>query len=585
VNFNKKYSYQETFNNFEKILGLWKKQIITGLFIFVFASVISSFIPYIYGSATDAVLVSEDYQKAFILIGLWLLISLSKTFLFYFAGQIRNKIQVESAVETSMKLYAHISTLPMSFHKDKKKGSVFRRIDQGIYRGLENFISRILFSFLPNIIKLITALIILLFIEWHLALILIFSSLIYIFTVSYYSKLLIKTQDIMQKAYEKTYGVVYDAISNIHNIKITGNEKYEEKRMRNSSKKIIFSEGKLLQLWESLHIKQSIISDIGFVSVFALGIFFLSQGRLTTGELIMFIGYSSLLLTPLSMLTEQFRTLKESGNYLNRAMKLLNISPENTKNGKDIPIIGDLEFKNISFSYPGSKNTTLKNINFKINAGEIVALVGKSGVGKTTLIDLIGNYYFPQKGVVEIDGVNSKKINLLSLRNQMAVVPQEVSLFNDTIFNNIQYSNPKASREEVIKASQAANADEFIQKFPKKYKQKVGERGIKLSTGQKQRIAIARAILRDPKILILDEATSALDSQSERLVQEALSRLVKGRTTFIIAHRLSTIQKADKIIVLEKGKIAEMGRHAELMKNENGIYRNFWELQSARKSV
>ncbi|OGZ02495.1 MAG: hypothetical protein A2390_02015 [Candidatus Liptonbacteria bacterium RIFOXYB1_FULL_36_10] len=215
----------------------------------------------------------------------------------------------------------------------------------------------------------------------------------------------------------------------------------------------------------------------------------------------------------------------------------------------------------------------------------MVALVGKSGVGKTTLMDLAGKYYLPQVGRVEIDGVDLKKINLQSLREQMAVVPQEVMLFNDTVLNNIRYAKPKASEKEVKEAAKMANAHEFIMKFSKGYRQVVGERGIKLSTGQKQRIAIARAILRNPRILILDEATSALDSESEKLIQEALKKLVEGRTTFIIAHRLSTIQNADKIIVLENGKIAEMGRHEDLMKNPDGIYRNFWELQTARERV
>ncbi|MFH1671432.1 MAG: ATP-binding cassette domain-containing protein, partial [Candidatus Portnoybacteria bacterium] len=211
--------------------------------------------------------------------------------------------------------------------------------------------------------------------------------------------------------------------------------------------------------------------------------------------------------------------------------------------------------------------------------GQMVALVGESGVGKTTLIDLISRYYIPQEGKILIDNKDISEVSLESLRKNIAIVPQEVTLFNDTIKNNIRYGRPKATENEIIRASKAAHVHEFIQKFDKKYEQLVGERGIKLSTGQKQRVAIARAILRDPRILILDEATASLDSATEKLVQEALAGLVENRTTFVIAHRLSTIQKADLILVLEKGRIIESGDHQELI-SKGGVYKKLSKLQS-----
>ncbi|MFH1966867.1 MAG: ATP-binding cassette domain-containing protein, partial [Patescibacteria group bacterium] len=232
----------------------------------------------------------------------------------------------------------------------------------------------------------------------------------------------------------------------------------------------------------------------------------------------------------------------------------------------------------INFGYQKS-NKVLRDINFKVKPGQMVALVGESGVGKTTLADLISRYYIPKQGKILVDGQDIAEVNLESLRKQIAIVPQEVTLFNDTIKNNLRYGRQKATDEEIIEAAKVAHVHEFVQKFDKKYEQLVGERGIKLSTGQKQRVAIARAILRNPKILILDEATSSLDSVTEKLVQDALAKLVKGRTTFVIAHRLSTIQKADLILVLEKGRIIEQGDHQELI-NKGGVYRELNKLQA-----
>ncbi|MDD4761909.1 MAG: ABC transporter ATP-binding protein [Candidatus Pacebacteria bacterium] len=581
----KKYSTKDTVRNLKIALSPWKKQIFIGLFLFFLSSLISSFVPFIYGTATDAIFSDSDFKKAGILIFVWIFISLFRTGLVYFGSRVRGKIFIESSNFNVLSLYFHSVSLPMSFHKNKKMGSLSRRISDGIFRGLENFVKTILFSFFPNLFLFISASVILIFVEWRLALVLFSASLIYILIVVFYTRTITFLREKAHKAYEKAYGFCFDSLSNIHNIKITSNEKYEEKRLKKEFDKAEKKDLDLQKIWENLSAWQGAVSDFAFVAVFAFGIFLLSKGELSAGKLIMFVGYTNLLLSPLSGLTGEYRVFKETGVFLNRAMDLFKEKSENLSIGEDLDVLGNIEFKNVVFSYENNKKPVLDKINFKINQGEVVALVGKSGVGKTTIIDLIGGYYFPNRGEVLIDGFDTKKIKLNSLRSKIAVVPQEVSLFNDNILQNIKYANPTASEKEIIEASKASNADEFIGKFPKKYKQKVGERGIKLSTGQKQRVAIARALLRNPKILILDEATSALDSESERLVQEALSRLVKNRTTFVIAHRLSTIQNADKIIVLENGKIAEMGRHDDLMKNPSGIYRNFWELQSARKSV
>ena len=238
---------------------------------------------------------------------------------------------------------------------------------------------------------------------------------------------------------------------------------------------------------------------------------------------------------------------------------------------------GKVQFKNVYFKYK-EKPWALDNINLSVSPGQKIALVGGSGEGKTTLVDLISLYFKPQRGRILIDGVDARKLNLKFLRDNLAYVPQEIILFNETIKDNIKFGNQKATDQEVMEAAKIANAHDFIERFPNKYNKIVGERGVKLSAGQRQRIAIARAVVRNPKILILDEATSSLDSKTEKLVQKALEKLMKNRTTFIIAHRLSTIRLADKILVLKRGKIIEEGTHEELL-GKRGAFFDLYSLQ------
>jgi ABC-type multidrug transport system fused ATPase/permease subunit len=246
---------------------------------------------------------------------------------------------------------------------------------------------------------------------------------------------------------------------------------------------------------------------------------------------------------------------------------------------KKLKIHGDVSFVNVAFRYPSRKElSVLNNVSFTAKAGERIAIVGPSGAGKSTIVALILRFYDPDEGVILIDGKNTREFNLHELRNNMAMVPQDVLLFGGTIRENIEYGKPGSSIAEIIEAAKNANAYEFILSFPEKFETVVGERGVKLSGGQRQRIAIARAVLKSPSILLLDEATSSLDSESERLVQEALDKLMIGRTSFIIAHRLSTVRNADKIIVLDKGEIVETGKHDELIAN-SGLYAGLSELQ------
>jgi ABC-type multidrug transport system fused ATPase/permease subunit len=284
-----------------------------------------------------------------------------------------------------------------------------------------------------------------------------------------------------------------------------------------------------------------------------------------------------------------YAQIQKAVGAIERILEILDEKAEPYSNATaagQYPLEGVLEFSDVSFRYPSRPEIgVLNSVSFKAKKGETIALVGPSGSGKSTMASFVLRFYDPDAGQVLFDGKDAREFDLEFLRNQMAMVPQDVLLFGGTIRENIEYGKPGATMNEIVEASKKANAHDFISSFPEGYETVVGERGIKLSGGQRQRIAIARAVLKDPKILILDEATSSLDSESERLVQEALDKLMQGRTSLVIAHRLSTIRNADRILVLDRGKIIESGSHRELLELKGGLYKNLLELQMEGASV
>lgn len=563
-----------------KYLKPYKKDVWLTSFFVVLENSTYLILPLIYSKIIDVVTRGGFFEKSvYALLLTWAAIQIGSALLTRVRSMLSNRLSYLASTNLLNSSINHLMHLPMSFHKNKKIGEViqrFSRADGFIYMVIEHA----LFSIIPYLITATLAFGIILWINWILAIIYLVFIAIYILVTVFKTNPIIVYQRKMNKFFEKYYGNIFDRTPNIIAIKSNSRECFENEGNREMMKRGLNLSQKQMKMWMNLYFWQNFVATISFLALFSLGIFLVSKDQITIGQFVMLLAYINLALNAIGMIGGQYKRFQEGITSINRSEKIFDEIPEPYDILNPVKLEdprGDIEFENISFSYENEK--VLENISFKVPAGKMVAIIGKSGEGKSTLVDLISRYNIPQAGRILFDKKNIAEISLSDLRNNIAIVPQEIDLFNDSIKNNILYAKLDATEEEIIKAAKLANCHEFISKFPKKYEQVVGEKGVRLSTGQKQRVAIARAILRNPRILILDEATSALDSESERLVQGALEEVMKNRTTFVIAHRLSTIRKADLILVIEKGRIVESGGHHELM-SHGGVYKKLSELQN-----
>lgn len=569
------------FKTILKYLEPYRKTVYLLIALAIFTSLINAIVPYLIGKFFDA-LIAKKMNLASSLIIIWFVFQLIGSITDWQYTVKRKKIALLLYTDYLANGFDHLLKLPYSFHKKMKTGEINDKINRAA-EFLGSVVGQVVVQIFPELLTIIIALIIAFLINELLTVIMIVSIFVYILTISRIAPKTVKLQKETRKAYRKGYNRAHDSLGNILMVKQATAEEYERKKLHESFKiKALTKDFQLEKLWELITFSQRIIVIFAQFSIFALSILFVFKNKLTPGELVMFNSYAFMLFRPFVTLGTWWQEIQNGAIALGDSEKLLKLEtekylPENPAIVKEIQ--GGVEFKSVSFNYGKKHKPVLENVNFEIQPGETVSLVGESGVGKTTFIDLISLYLLPTVGQILIDGHNNRRLDLKFLRGAIAIVPQEPSLFNDTIKNNIKYGTFEASDKDVIEAAKLAHCHEFIDKFPEKYNQIAGWRGIKLSTGQKQRILIARAFLRNPKILILDEPTSALDAKSEKFIQESLEKLMKGKTTFIIAHRLSTVRKAGKILVLHEGKIAEQGKHEELIQIPNGVYRHLYELQ------
>ena len=480
--------------------------------------------------------------------------------------------------------YHKLITLPMNFFSQRRVGELNSRLSADLSQ-IQDAITTTLAEMIRQIIIFIGGITFLILVSGKLTLMLLAVLPILVVVAVTFGKFIRKISRQAQDKLAESNTIVEETLQGISNVKAFVNESFEVGRYNKSVRevvKIAMRGAKFRGIFASF-IVFCLFGTI--VSVVWYGSHLVQTGEISIASMFTFILLSTFVGAAMGSFPELYATMQKAFGASERVLEILAeenepISMDQEKNAIHQRIHGKLDFQIVVFSYPSRKEITVLNgVSFEAKKGEKVAIIGPSGAGKSTIAGLILRFYETQSGSLLFDGIPSTEFSLTDIRNQVAIVPQDVLLFGGTIRENIAYGRLNASEEDILMAAKRANAHEFISGFPEGYDTLVGERGVKLSGGQRQRIAIARALLKDPALLILDEATSSLDSESERLVQEALEELMKNRTSIIIAHRLSTIREADKIIVLEKGKVIESGNHSELMKNEGGLYRYLSQLQ------
>ncbi len=519
----------------------------------------------------------KDEKDILYAAGGMILLSVLGAFLVYWTTILSGKISSSIYKNIVDDLYVKIQSLDMEYFSTTKVGELMTKVLNDP-ANVNTFILEF-FEFLKYVFTAISYLVIAIRIDWKLTLGMFIVAPILMTTVKKYSKKLKKSGKERQEATGTLNSKLQETLSGIRVIRAFATEKQE---IRNF-KKISLELKKVVMKTVGYNAKSNSVSEaLNYVMMAILllfGGYRILRGRVfTTGDFLTIMSAIGSMYTPVRRSANIYNSLSTNIPSIGRIFEILDVVPEIADAPDCIKFEefkSDITFENADFSYKDSDEKVLKNINLVAKKGETVALVGNSGGGKSTLVNLIPRFFDVTGGKITIDGIDVKNYKIKSLRKKIGIVPQETFLFGGTILENIRYANQNASVEEVVEAAKMANAHEFIEKLEQGYETEIGERGIKLSGGQKQRISIARAILENPQILILDEATSALDNESEQLVQDALEKLMKGKTTFVIAHRLSTIINSDKIIVIQQGEIRETGTHEELL-DKDGIYKSLY---------
>ncbi|MCF8257104.1 MAG: ATP-binding cassette domain-containing protein [Flavobacteriales bacterium] len=528
-------------------------------------------------SATGALLQDID-RIALILLVVFILQSVFSYFRIYLFVNVTENVLAALRRDT----YSHLIRLPMNFFSKRRVGELNSRIASDINMLSDTF-TTVVAEFLRQAMLIVGGIAFLAYTSVELTVMILLSVPVIAILAVVFGRAIRKISKETQDRIADSNTIVEETMSGIASVKAFANERFEIMRYGKSTNDIVnvaLRGAKARGLFASF-----IIFCLfgGVVFVIWYGVRLVNMGEMGVGDMFQFVLYSMFVGASIGGIAEMYAQMQKALGAAERVLEIMEEQAEPFSGAATPlkqPIVGRMEFAAVNFRYASRPEMqVLRNVSFCAEPGETIALVGPSGSGKSTMAALVLRFYDPESGTITFDGRDARDFDLEALRANMAMVPQDVLLFGGTIRENIEYGRPGATMQEIEEAARNANAHDFIMSFPEGYETVVGERGVKLSGGQRQRIAIARAVLKDPRILILDEATSSLDSESERLVQEALDKLMKGRTSLVIAHRLSTIRNAHRIVVLDKGRITEVGSHRELLEKEGGLYRNLLELQ------
>lgn len=540
----------------------------------------SLYVPWIVRDVIDGVLVNKDILLLNAITAGIVVVFALRGFFVYGQTYLMSYVSQKVVIDLREALFRHFQRLSVSYFDHSRTGKVLSYMTNDV-SALQGALAQNVIELSTESLTLVGSLGAMFYLHWQLALLTLITIPLVAQAMKLFGKKLRKASGMMQQRAAEITSVLQEMIVSIRLIRLFVREDYEIGRFIRENENNFSAQMKAAQLSATLTPVIEFLAAIGVTVIIWYGGREVINGNLTSGSLIAFLVYTVNITNPVKRLGNVYGSIQRAVAAAERVFEVLDTLPEiqDDFDAKELPVVkGQVEFENVMFEYR-SAEPALCNLSIKVPPGQVLAIVGPSGAGKSTIANLLPRFYDPQQGRIKIDGWDIRHVTVRSLREQIAMVPQDTILFSASIYENILYGRLDASAAEVTAAAYSANAHDFILQMPLGYDTQIGERGCQLSGGQRQRIAIARAILKDPRILILDEATSALDAESERVVQDALDKLMVGRTTFMVAHRLSTIQRADKILVMDKGRLVECGNHTELLA-AGGLYCKLYSLQT-----
>ena len=562
----------------QQIKPYWKR-IVLSVICMILSSAGTLSVLFIIQQVVDKVLIKQDFKQLNLVALLTIVIFFVRSVAIYGQNYLTSYVGQRVIANLRDIMFRHMQKFSLAYYERRRTGAMMSRMinDVGV---LQSAITAGVIDVVTESLNLIGAIGIMVYMDWKLSLLTLLTMPPAAYTIQIFGKKIRRASRHVQEKASDISSVLQETISAVRVVKSFVREAYEIKRFSAENQRNFRAIMKGVQLNSFVTPIVEFLGAVGVTIILWYGGKEVVDGVLTSGALITFLLAAAKLSDPIKRLSRVVNTIQQALAAADRIFEVIDTKPEVTDlpGAVELPQVqGYVQFHEVTFGYE-PQTPVVHALNFTALPGEVIALVGPSGAGKTTVINLIPRFYDPSAGYISIDGHDIKNVTLTSLREQIGIVPQETVLFSGTIYDNIRYGKLEATNEEIIAAAQAANAHNFIMAMPAGYDTQIGERGVKISGGQKQRVAIARAILKNPKILLLDEATSALDTESEKLVQEALERLMINRTTFVVAHRLSTIKNANRIIVMDKGRIIETGTHDELLQ-QDGLYSKLYRVQ------